>query len=191
MDKKTVLKIFGEAFLRSMVVLMAIVIIGFVAFFVIKVAKDKKQMKDNEVSQEATYSDDELEEMLNEQNQVTSEDLSTEETTTEEATTEEEIIASTDCKILVLNTTEVSGLAKAWMDKLKAEGFTNVDKGNYSLSHDQQTKIVVKEEGMGEDLLEYFNDAIIEVGTIDSGMDVSGTGVDIFIVIGNNDTTVR
>ena len=29
MDKKTVLRVFGEAFLRSMVVLMAIVIIGF------------------------------------------------------------------------------------------------------------------------------------------------------------------
>ena len=29
MDKKTMLKLFGEAFLRSMVVLMAIAIVGF------------------------------------------------------------------------------------------------------------------------------------------------------------------
>ena len=42
MDKKTMLKIFGGAFLRSLIVLMAVTIIGFGAFFLIKVNSDKK-----------------------------------------------------------------------------------------------------------------------------------------------------
>ena len=52
MDKKTILKVFGEAFLRSMVVLMAIVILGFSVFFIIKVRSDKKLL-----AQQATTED--------------------------------------------------------------------------------------------------------------------------------------
>lgn len=191
MDKKTMLKIFGEAFLRSMVVLMAIVIVGFVAFFVVKVTTDKNN--EGQVAEESTFSDEELAQMSEEPTteEITTEEITTEEVTTEEVTTEEEIILSSDAKILVLNTTNVSGLAKAWMEKLKSEDFKDVGTGNYSVTHDAQTKIIVKEEGMGQDLAQYFNNPVIEVGKIDSGVDVSTDGVEIFIVIGSNDTTVN
>ncbi|MGN0154735.1 MAG: LytR C-terminal domain-containing protein [Lachnospiraceae bacterium] len=193
MDKKTILKVFGEAFLRSMIVLMAILIIGFSAFFIIKVNSDKKLAAENATTETgSTYSDAELQAMLDEENaNDTSEEATTEEATTEEPTTEELNIPSTDKKILVLNSTGVAGLAKKWMDKLTGAGFSNVATGNYSLSSETQTKIYVAEEGMGKDLAEYFSDAVIEVGSLNSGIDVSTEGVDIFIVLGSNDTTVQ
>lgn len=196
MDKKTVLKVFGEAFLRSMVVLMAIAIVGFAVFFAIKVNTDKKELAKQEESKKetATYSDDELQAMLDDENandteEATSE-ATTEEVTTEEAT-EQPDIPSTDKSILVLNSTRVAGVANAWMNKLTGEGFTTVKTGNYSLSQEARTKIYVAEEGMGKDLAGYFQDAAIEVGSLDSGIDVSTDGVEIFIVVGSNDATVQ
>lgn len=194
MDKKTILKVFGEAFLRSMVVLMAILILGFAVFFVVKVASDKKQMANASTEEGSTYSEDELQEMLNKENAKDSKgkDKKTEEVTTEEVTTEEVVeISSKDQNILVLNSTGVAGLAKKWMDKLKGEGFSNVKTGNYSTASGNQTTIYVPEDGMGKDLAEYFKDAVIEVGSLNSGIDVSTDGVTIFIVLGKNDTTVQ
>lgn len=196
MDKKTVLKVFGEAFLRSMVVLMAIAIVGFAVFFIIKVNTDKKELakKEQSVKDTTTYSDDELQAMLDDENANDTEEATTEATTEEittEATTEQQDIPSNDKSILVLNSTRVAGVAKAWMDKLTGAGFTTVKTGNYSLSQEAQTKIYVAEEGMGKDLAEFFTDAVIEVGSLDSGVDVSTAGIDIFIIIGSNDTTVQ
>ena len=42
MDKKTMLKIFGEAFLRSFVVLLGIMIVGFAVFFIVRVNTGKE-----------------------------------------------------------------------------------------------------------------------------------------------------
>jgi len=200
MDKKTILRVFGEAFLRSMVVLMAIVIICFAAFFIIKVNTDKKILAENEAKQNVTeYSEDELHAMLEEENASDSKKSTTEEKTeevTEEPTTEVEKIPSTDKNIVVLNATSVSGLASGWMDKIKGAGFANIAIGNYNAGSETQTKIYVTEEGMGEDLLGYFNGATIEVGKLESSaytiMGGSSLGsIDIFIVIGSNDSTVQ
>lgn len=198
MDKRTMLKVFGEAFLRSMIVLMGIVIVGFGAFFLLKINKDKKQVAENTTEEASTLSDEELQAMLTEEvtEEITTEEPTTEVTTTEEVTTEEPTteelnIPSTDKKILVLNSTRTNGLASRWVSKLSGEGFTNISKGNYSLSSETQTKIYVPEDGMGKDLLPYFSDATIEIGTLSSGIDVSTSGVDIFIVIGQNDVNVQ
>lgn len=201
MDKKTILKVFGEAFLRSMVVLMAVAIVGFGAFFLIRVSTDKKQQAENATTEQgSTYSADELQAMLDKENaNDTSDDEegnTTEELTTEEVTTEAPDIPSTDKNIMVLNSTSRAGLANSWKNKLSNAGFANVGIGNYSLSAETQTKIYVSEEGMGKDLAEYFTDAEISVGSIDSGnYSVQGGAsmdhIDIFIVIGSNDTTVQ
>ena len=139
MDKKTMLKLFGEELLRSLVVLMAILIVGFCAFFVLKIRSDKKLAAENTTEQEATYSDEELQAMLDEENakdtsvgdaevseevitteevsteeiteEASTEEASTEEVTTEEITTQEQNVSSTDKKILVLNSTKTNGLA--------------------------------------------------------------------------------
>mgnify|MGYP002527984970 FL=1 len=198
MDKKTILKVFGEAFLRSMVVLMAVAIIGFGAFFLIRVNTDRKQAENTTTEQGSSHSADELQAMLDEENAKDTSD--TEEETTEEitteATTETPDIPSTDKNIMVLNSTSKAGLANSWKNKLSSEGFANVGIGNYSLSTETQTKIYVSEEGMGNDLAEYFTDAVVSVGTLDSGnYSVQGGAsmdqIDIFIVIGSNDTTVQ
>ncbi len=203
MDKKTILRVFGEAFLRSMVVLMAIVILGFSAFFIIKVRSDKKQLAARETTEAgSTYSDEELQAMLDKENAGDTKedaDASTEEITTEEVTTEEAVeeIASTDKKIIVLNSTNTSGLAGKWQSKLTSEGFPNVGAGNYSAGAQSQTKIYVKEEGMGQDLLTYFSGAAVEVGTPDSGAcsvtkgSITLDDADIIIVIGNSDASVQ
>ncbi|MBE5924282.1 MAG: LytR family transcriptional regulator [Lachnospiraceae bacterium] len=197
MDKKTILKIFGEAFVRSMIVLMAIMIVGFGAFFILKVRSDKKKAAEfaQNTTEESTLSDEEIQAMLEEETSEDTEEATTEEVTTEEvtteATTEELDIPSTDKSILVLNSTKTNGLALKWMNKLQGAGFTNINKGNYTASSETQTRIVVAEEGMGKDLLPYFNDAVIEVGTVSSGIDVSTSGVQIFIIIGSNDANVQ
>lgn len=199
MDKRTLLRVFGEAFLRSMVVLMAIAIIGFGTFFVVRVNSDKKNLAENN---EATteYSEQELHAMLEEENandtEVTTEEATTEAATTEEMTTEVQAIPSTDKNILILNSTNVSGLAGAWKNKISSGGFSNIGVGNYNLGSETQTKIYVSQEGMGKDLVEYFSGATIVVGpleessyTIKSGATVGQ--IDIFIVIGSNDSTVQ
>ena len=200
MDRKTILRIFGDAFLRSLVVLMGIVIIGFSAFFIITVVTNNQKMKEFAQGTESggeELSPEELEKLLSEhreKEEAQEREQTTEATTTEEVTTEapttEEKISSMGYKILVLNSTRVSGLAKKWMEKLKSEGFTDIATGNYSAAREEETKIYVPSANMGDDLLVYFNNATIEIGALSSGMDVSAEGVEIFIVIGATDTTI-
>ena len=180
MDKKTMLKIFGEAFLRSFVVLLGIMIVGFAVFFIVRVNTGKEEKKTTET---ATTEE------------VTTE-ATTEEVTTEEPTTEAEEISSIDKKIIVLNSTSVSGLAKRWANKLSGAGFASVVTGNYTTGANTKTVIYVSEEGMGNDLVGYFSDAEIQVGTPDSASytpssGVSLDGVEVYIVIGSNDPTVQ
>lgn len=206
MDKKTMLKIFGEAFLRSLVTLMAVAIIGFGAFFLIKVNTDRKQQANNATTeQSATYSSSELEAMLELENandteeatteEVTTEAPTTEEVTTEAPTTEAPDIPSTDKNIMVLNGTGINGLAGRWQSKLRNAGFSSVATGDSYLGKEAQTRIYVAEEGMGKDLSSYFTDAVISVGLLGTSdyrlRNGSMSQVDIFIVIGSNDTTVQ
>lgn len=195
MDKKTMLKIFGEAFLRSFVVLMAIVIVGFAAFFIINVKSNDKNKQVAQTTQEnTTASEITTEEVTTEE--VTTEEVTTEEPTTEEVTTEEPDIPSTDKKIMLLNSTNVAGLAKGWSAKLNGAGFAQTITGNFTAGAYTQTKIYVPEEGMGKDLVTHFKDAVLEVGKPSAGTyspssGMSEEGVSIYIVIGNNDSTVQ
>lgn len=199
MDKKTMLKIFGGAFLRSLIVLMGVAIVGFGAFFLVKVGSDKKNDVADDTGVEKEYTPDELAAMVAEDNatatDMTSEDVVTEEQTTQEVTTEALNIPSTDKNIIVLNSTATSGLAGSWASKLNSAGFVNVAVGNYAASTEETTKIYVAEDGMGNDLASYFNGATVSVGTVDAASySVKSGGMDhydIFIVIGNSDTSVQ
>lgn len=200
MDKKTMLKIFGGAFLRSLIVLMAVTIIGFGAFFIIKVNTDKNNdiVEDTGV-EDTEYSPNELEALVAEDNannaNMSTEEVVTEAVTTEEVTTEAPNIPSTDKNILILNSTSTSGLASAWASKLNGAGFGNTGFGNYSASTEESTKIYVSEEGMGNDLIGYFNGATVIVGSVESSTYSVKSGnmdhYDIYIVIGNSDSSVQ
>lgn len=92
--------------------------------------------------------------------------------------------SSKEYAIELYNAAYVAGLAGEWEAYLEEEGF------NISLVDSYQdegpistTRIIVAEEGMGEDLLKYFPDAEIETGEID-------TGGDIQIYIGTDSTDV-
>ena len=52
--------------------------------------------------------------------------------------------------------------------------------GDYTAATLTQTKIIVKEDGVGKDLVKYFSNPVVETGTVD-------TGYDIKIIIGTAD----
>lgn len=91
---------------------------------------------------------------------------------------------SREYSIELYNSAYVAGLAGEWESYLEGEGYSislvdsYQDEGPLST-----TRIVVTEEGMGEDLLTYFPSAEIEVGDID-------TGGDIQVYIGTDSTDV-
>lgn len=96
--------------------------------------------------------------------------------TTTEATTEEEpdtVISSMDKTISIYNGAYINGLAGKWNRRLQAAGYDIEKVDNYEEATLDNGKIIVKEEGWGEDLQkEYFPNATIEVGTPEAGMDI-------------------
>ena len=88
--------------------------------------------------------------------------------------------SSVGLDIEILNSTNINGLASSYQEKLIEQGMHVVRIGNYENETLEQTKILVKEEGMGQDLLSYFKDADIEVSQLESDMDIS-------IIIGSQD----
>lgn len=88
--------------------------------------------------------------------------------------------SSIGLSIEILNSTKINGLASSFQEKLIQEGMNVSRIGNYDGTMLAHTKIVVKKEGYGKDLLAYFKDATIEIGQV-------GQDVDICIIIGEED----
>lgn len=85
----------------------------------------------------------------------------------------EETISSRDKTITIYNGAYINGLAGKWRDRLSEEGYQIEGIYNYSGGTRDNGKIIVKEEGLGEDLKnEFFPNAEIEVGTPDDGADI-------------------
>jgi hypothetical protein len=80
----------------------------------------------------------------------------------------------------VLNSTKINGLASSYQEKLIQQGMNVIRIGNYNDTTLEYTKIVVKQQGYGQDLLQYFENATVEVGELEPG-------VDIRIIIGQAD----
>jgi LCP family protein required for cell wall assembly len=91
-------------------------------------------------------------------------------------------ISSKGLKIEVLNSAKLNGLASRTKEKLVSDGFTISKIGNYNAEILEKTKIIIPNEGMGEDLSEYFKNAVIELNA-----EALPEGVDIRIIIGTND----
>lgn len=66
-------------------------------------------------------------------------------------------------KIQILNGSDIDGLAKEKKELLEKNNFEILDTGNYTGKKTYDTRIMVKEKGMGQDLKKYFNNAKIEV----------------------------
>ena len=170
---KRMLKLFGEAFLKTLIVILGVAIVIFAIYFLIQVfggGSDKKT-EDNSGIQ--------TEDINGGSSDTVSEEPSTAEPTSEEPATVEPI-SSVGHSIEVLNSTDTAGVAAGWQERLNGEGFNVTQIGNYETETLTSTKIIVSQEGMGQDLAGYFHNATVEVGSISSG-------VEIQIIIGTED----
>lgn len=81
-------------------------------------------------------------------------------------------ISSVGKNIVVLNGSKITGLASSTKSKLISEGFSVNRIGDYKEAVLTRTKIIVKNDGMGQDLAKYFNDPEITVGSVEDGYDI-------------------
>lgn len=89
--------------------------------------------------------------------------------------------------ILVLNSTSTQGLAGRWCSKLNDAGYVNTFASDYTTPLDT-TRIVVKQDGIGTDLVSFFNGASYEVGDVTEGTSTNTTNYDIIIILGTSDS---
>ena len=83
--------------------------------------------------------------------------------------------------IEVSNGGEVAGLAGRFTEKLANEGFRLAEPTTYHGEQINYTRIQVKTEGAGKDLVKYFDDARVETAPSDMG------SADIRIILGTNE----
>ncbi len=175
MKKQSAVGLFFSMFLRAAVIILGIGIAVFLIVFLTKIVR-KEDGKDKTpvttVDENVLYDPGARDDLL---------DNSTE--TTEEATAEEETAKSYDKKIAVLNSTEVGGLAGRWCKKLNGEGYSNTYATDFRNTKDN-TIIVAKEDGVGRDLVEYFDGASYQVGNMPEGAYEDLSDYDIVIIIG-------
>ncbi|MCI1930601.1 MAG: LCP family protein [Clostridia bacterium] len=93
-------------------------------------------------------------------------------------------ISSKEMNIEISNGTDVSGLAAKNRDILENAGYTVSKISTYKGEQAENTRIIVYDEGMGKDLLQYFPDAEI---TVDSEKLDGDT--DILIILGSSSDT--
>ena len=91
-------------------------------------------------------------------------------------------IDSKSLLIEVSNGGNVAGLAGRFTEMLSGEGFRLTDPTNYNGEQLNYTRIQVKTEGAGEDLVKYFNHAKVELAPDEVG------SADIRIILGTNES---
>lgn len=122
-----------------------------------------------------------FDEMLSEEGDLSSALSTTEEKkTTTKKSSDSTATSSKDITIEVQNSTQISGLAGRWKDKLASDGFSvgSVKTNRQGvLTH---TKIIVESKDLGQDLKSYFKNPEYEVGSVSSG-------ARICIIVGTED----
>ena len=200
------LRLFGEAFLRTLVIVLGITIVFFAGFFIVKVATGGGNTN-NQSKADSTLDEAALQQQLDAENATAEADNTSEggDTTADTSQPASEgsdttaPVAATDSKALkiaVLNSTGTKGLAGAWVEKLKAAGYTNIYAGNYKVGQLAASKIIAVADGTGSDLVSYFGGATLETGNLTSGFNLSDatvttTDIDLFIIIGTDDDIVQ
>lgn len=92
--------------------------------------------------------------------------------------------SSKGLNIQILNASKIPGLAAKFQEKLTLSGFQVMGIGNYEDEILTNTQIIVKDETIGSDLIENFNNPDVIVGELPEG-------VDIQIVLGTNDNILQ
>ncbi len=82
------------------------------------------------------------------------------------------VSSSKNLAITVLNGSQITGLASATQTKLTDAGYTVKEIGDYKTETLTKTRIIVKKSGVGQDLVQYFNNPELVVGTVKDGCDI-------------------
>ena len=177
-EKQSAGSIFLNMFLKTLVIIFGLLIVVFGVFFITQVVKNKAK-KTEPVT---TAGENQLTEV------EAPDDLITGEITA--AATEEEVVDTKDsktCKIAVLNSTDVGGLAGRWCATLEEDGYTDVEASDYAYNT-ENTSIYAKEDGLGRELVDYFAGASYSTDSVPEGASVDTSAYDIIIIIGNSDS---
>lgn len=178
MKKQSVAGLFFSMFLRAAVVIVGLAIIIFGIVILVTVVK-----KDDDSYAPATTVGDSI---LTEADGRDDLIYNTAENTEPADDTTAQIVASYDKNILVLNSTGIAGIAGGWCTTLNEAGYNNTMAADYTTTL-ETTRIVAKQDGVGQDLVGFFNGASYEVGEVTEGSLEDTTNYDIVIIIGTND----
>ncbi len=177
--RQTAAGLFFSMLLRAAVIILGIAIVVFGAFFVMQAVKGGG----NSTAPATTLDENALTDSQVDDLQI---NPSTEAPT--DTTALEEVVADAkNCNILVLNSTDIAGLAGRWCETLNADGYANTKASDYSEAL-SETRIIAREDGVGTELVGYFASASYEVGTVTSGTSEPTDGYDIVIIIGASDS---
>lgn len=183
MGKKIVTLIL-ETILRATVIILGIATVVMLVLFIKTTIKNKKSKAEvaesnNPITTEVGSGSEEA------GSGDTSEEPSSEDTT-------EAVNApadSKDAKILIINGSKQAGVAGKWKEELMAEGYNNIEVGNYLLDVVQVSEVHVSGAYDGQDLKDKLS--LPESGTVDelspSAFDSNPYNYDIVVIIGKND----
>lgn len=177
MKNQSVTGLFFSMFLRAAVVILGIVIIVFGTVILMRVVKGDKKSGDPET----TVGDSVLTESDGR------DDLLYNNTAAPSGDGQGGTVTSYDKRILVLNSTDIAGVAGGWCTRLNEAGYNNTMAADYTTTI-ETTRIVSKVDGVGTDLVGFFNGASYEVGEVTEGSMEDTTNYDIVIIIGTNDS---
>lgn len=178
MKKQSVAGLFFSMFLRAAVVIVGLAIVVFGIVILVTVVK-----KDETSDAPATTVGDSI---LTEADGRDDLIYNTTESTEAIGDITPQVITSYDKNILVLNSTGIAGIAGGWCTTLNEAGYNNTMAADYTTTL-ETTRIVAKQDGVGQDLVGFFNGASYEVGEVTEGSLEDTTNYDIVIIIGTND----
>ncbi len=170
--------IFLNMFLKTFVIIFGLLILVFGIFFITQVVKNRAK-KTEPVT---TAGENQLTEVEAPDDLITGEITAAE---TEEPTEEKK--SAKEAKIAVLNSTDVGGLAGRWCETLNGDGYANTEASDF-MYNVEDTEIYVKEEGLGDELLDYFANATVSTGSVPDGASIDTSAFDIVIIVGNSDS---
>lgn len=181
MKKESPVGLFFSMFLKAIVVILGLVIVVFGILIVTNVVKGNNKDNKNPATTVG-------ENVLTEAEQK--DDLLSNETTAapykDTSKPEEGGMDKSEMKVMVLNSTDISGLAGRWAEKLEGYGYMQADASDYSVTL-ETTKIYAVKDGVGKELLQYFKNAEYEVGTVTENISESMDGYDVVIILGSAD----
>ena len=169
--------LFFRSFLKGMVVLLGIAVIGLGVYLGILIYNGNGKKTEASAPDEAVFTDGKVDPLL------TAEPT---EAATESIYVTEFTNIDFGVGINVINATDTSGLAGYWRDKLNEIGYTKVFTCDSS-SPMEKTKIVITEDGIASELKEVFPKASWETRKVsEEEMNGDIEGINVYIFIGND-----